>query len=137
MCTHTVSAGEHPTFESSHVSHVVYQVLEGDTSGASTSLVEMHSNDNGTILDDDLRLYVLSTSRRTINGEIEGKVDFSPEYSLLVAFQVPQLLEIANQPQILTSPQLHWTSRAISPASRISGWKEANTLYSQRRPHLS
>lgn len=135
VCAHTVIAGEHVTFDSATSDNHAITALT--FSEENTNVIDSNTDDEGSVLNDNLGPYFLSTSRRIIEDGHGSAVNTAPDYFLLIAFLTPKLLDVAMEPSPLISPQSHWTSSARYASSRLSGWKEANTLYVQKHARQS
>ncbi|MGF1722499.1 hypothetical protein L4D20_20940 [Vibrio kyushuensis] len=117
---------------------IVEQVEEhrsNSTNETATIEVEDFHDDGFTTFHNDVP-YFLSATRRILSADNCVGFDIEPEYFLLVAFSPPLLLEIAKQQVATPEKSLHWTSH-ITTKSRLSGWKESNTIYSQFNSQFS
>ncbi|WP_163132553.1 hypothetical protein [Agarivorans sp. Alg241-V36] len=131
VCTYTVSAGEHLANDDSlsgvGISCLVQEPVSSDAcQAASQSLPD----EPGPLLNTQSTQFFLSISRRVVSTDNCADQGIAPSYYLLVAFLPPPLLAMATQAQHPEPTQSHWTGHASSSPSRLSAWKEANTLYS-------
>ncbi|MCG9625584.1 hypothetical protein L1D34_12105 [Vibrio mediterranei] len=132
VCTHTVSADEYLTPNTSNLANTFITV---DLSTTPSDDFNAPTDDSGSILNDYMGPLFLSSSRRVISDSWDADQKAAPDYHLLIAFLAPPLLALATRSTSLIPPQRHWTSRTQSAPSRVAGWKEANTLYAHRQPH--
>ncbi|MDO6688080.1 MULTISPECIES: hypothetical protein [unclassified Agarivorans] len=95
------------------------------------------TDEHGPLLNSTSGHYFLSISRKLVSTDNCADQGVVPEYFLLIAFLSPPLLQLATQAQRPLATQLHWTSHTAQSRSRLSGWKEANTLYSQKHTRPS
>ncbi|MFA0087128.1 hypothetical protein [Vibrio sp. 10N.261.51.F12] len=135
MCTHFVSADEYVTFEPSSLESSISFALEENS--VLDEFSDSMTDEDGSVLNDSAGPLFLSVSRRAITDATQSVQGLIPDYYLLIAFLPPPLLKIATTATSMTSPQLHWTSRISSAPSRLSGWKDANTLYTHQHARFS
>ncbi|WP_221076607.1 hypothetical protein [Agarivorans aestuarii] len=129
LCVNMVSADEYLTYSEASFSDEVQFVLDSPDSSAKKSAPL--SNQPAPILDTTSSHYFLSLSRKLVSTDKCADQGLKPEYFLLIAFLSPPLLDMATQAQRPPTTQEHWASHFNYSRSRLSGWKEANTLYSQ------
>ncbi len=133
VCLHTVIAHVYPDQDKLTTVSQTHSVAEIQ----SQSQVSSHeqNNDSGTtFFNDEYSANYCTTPRRGI-CHIDGtERDFTASYHLLVAFAAPPLLLLATLVFALIPAYLHWSGQVSSSKSRISSWKDGNTLYSQRLP---
>ncbi|MCL9777295.1 hypothetical protein [Vibrio methylphosphonaticus] len=137
-----MSATEYASFETSPHSTAstplsLDLVQLNSTQLASDTLDSLDTEDDGSALNDNISPFFLSVSRRIISDTNCSEYRADPEYLLLIAFLPPPLLEMATKPATILSTQMHWTSRVSASPSRLSGWKDANTLYSHQHARFS
>lgn len=135
VCTHAVAASEYPSFNTNKVHSQAFLTL--DLAAETSHVIDPASEEEGSVLNDNLGPYFLSASRRIINDGHGTALNAAPDYFLLIAFLTPPLLELATQSSALIPPQHHWTSKNRYASSRLSGWKEANTLYTHKHTRHS
>ncbi|MDO6677590.1 hypothetical protein [Shewanella sp. 4_MG-2023] len=72
----------------------------------------------------------LNELRRVVSSDNRAGLGKIPNYYLLVAFMEPVLLDSAST--AIATPKFveHWTSKITRSTSRVSGWKDGNSLYS-------
>lgn len=72
----------------------------------------------------------VNDARRVVSSDNRAGLGRIPNYYLLVAFMEPVFLHsfttTVNTPKFVE----HWTSQISSSISRVSGWKDGNSLYS-------
>ncbi|MGF1749908.1 MULTISPECIES: hypothetical protein [Vibrio] len=137
-----MSATEYASFETSpHSTASASLALDltqlSSTQLANDTLDSLDTDDDGSAVNDNISPYFLSVSRRAISDTHCAEYGTSPDYLLLIAFLPPPLLEMATKPTTILSTQMHWTSRVSASPSRLSGWKDANTLYSHQHARFS
>ncbi|WP_220718454.1 hypothetical protein [Agarivorans litoreus] len=139
MCSYTASANECPVADTSWYKGGQAQLEEASVLGAVDLLYlpEPLSDEQEPYLNSLSAGYFLSSSRRVMSNDNRADQGAAPEYVLLIAFLTPPLLALATKAQRPPASQLHWTSHASSCSSRISCWKDANTLYSQKHSRPS
>lgn len=92
-------------------------------------LDERKPEEAGWLINDPIAVQKGTLARRAIVDIAQPEQYNNPRYYLLVEFTPPQLLANATQIEPLCSQQQHWTSHISQQCSRLSGWKEANSLY--------
>ncbi|MCL9776094.1 hypothetical protein [Vibrio methylphosphonaticus] len=137
VCSYTAGAYEYLSPKQISQSSDIHQMLDITHAYSFDAEEDIAGSDSDSAKNDYSELSYYSLPRRAFSDNQDSKRDLLPEYHLLIVFLKPSLLEVSKQNLLLTSPQLHWTSRASSSRSRVSGWKDTNTLYSQRLPHIS
>ncbi|WP_158638107.1 hypothetical protein [Shewanella donghaensis] len=72
----------------------------------------------------------VNDARRVVSSDNRAGVGRTPNYFLLVAFMEPVFLHSFTTS--VDTPKFvdHWTSQISSSISRVSGWKDGNSLYS-------
>ena len=76
-------------------------------------------------------------SRRVVSHDNRAGIGERPKYSLLIAFFEPMIFNRYIAP--ISTPKFvhHWTSQLSSAVSRVSGWKDGNSLYSHNHQRLA
>lgn len=143
MLTHIVSASLYPN-ETNHV-HSNQPYVSNSVASESLSLdhffiqdeiandARVHAvtdNDPGSDLTNHSSQYFASIQRRLTSTDRSATLGIEPTYHLLVAFNPPPLLQLAMEPRRPFAQHLHWTNQITTHASRLSGWKDSNLLYS-------
>ncbi|MGF1701317.1 hypothetical protein L4D09_13545 [Photobacterium makurazakiensis] len=112
-------------------------MVNGQLQGEPLDIIALTQEDDRSVNNEMSDGYILNALRRIMSSDQYASVGISPNYDLVMAFLPPPLLEIALTSDSLPKTQSHWTSRVSVSLSRLSGWKDGNTLYSHNHPRFS
>ncbi|MGY5453360.1 hypothetical protein ACVFI8_20800 [Agarivorans sp. MS3-6] len=143
LCSHIVTAqvATSAPSDNSVLSTFQIEALDSLVSQKSFNSIE---HENGYLDSEDehsqlkaFSSYFLNSLRRVESSDHCAAYGVSPDYFLLFALLPPLLFELAQLASPIQKTQFHWTANVSTTRSRISGWKEANTLYTHNNSHLS
>ncbi len=89
------------------------------------------------VFDEIAKQNMLFEHRRFVSADHRAGNGKEPEFFLLIAFAEPQLNKLASSPVLRPHFSQHWTSQSASGVSRLSGWKDTNSLYTHLHRRFS
>ncbi|KPZ71806.1 MULTISPECIES: hypothetical protein [unclassified Shewanella] len=130
-------SGPSISYQVSHINPIVNDVALPTELETSFNQTHIEPVKDLPLISDIERFDFLNDFRRVVSHDNRAGIGEKPNYSLLIAFFEPMIFNRYIAP--ISTPKFvnHWTSQLSSAISRVSGWKDGNSLYSHNHQRLA